>query len=307
MATGRKRSKTLRETSPVLLDSLPPTVTTRKHQRTSEERLPTFVPNPKDSNMPGTASKQLQSQQQRTSASNGSGSSAGFTPQELLERNDQAGSGFQPVDTAKLRATNKRMGTSVFKVMGVPARMVLRGTLITHGISFHESEEYGDKFSIGMVLNDEADKRALQSLNAYVPQVSTEGEEAGWTIKELFKEDSDALFLKCKTNPERTVFQFKSNLPLHPKKQNVNIYQNMALEVYAQLGAYFVPGEDTCGLYVTLQEVNFLAELPPTREMGTQTEAAEESVEDQPAPKKSKQQVGKGWGVRGVENSSKKH
>lgn len=197
-------------------------------------------------------------------------------PRELVNADNV---GFSAQDLAKLRKNpSKTVAVSQLHVGRYVASLLLKGELTTEGIVFTQHEEYGDKYSFGIRLEEEADVQALNDLVQYLDDaIGADEEDVEWTDVLPIKDENGVLYLKCKTNSGQTAFAFTSNLKLHPKKPNSEIFRYMPVEVEVLVGAYFNVRENNRGIYFTIRHVEFKKPTTETREMATQTESAPSS------------------------------
>lgn len=206
-----------------------------------------------------------------------------IAPAHLGEIPDQVA--FSPQNLARIRDEGKkRLAISQLYVGRYTPTLLLRGELTTDGITFHQHEEYGDKYSFGIRLEDPQDAEALNHLVERLDEAVTEDHEGvEWDTKLPFRAEGDVLYLKCKTNPAQTAFAFQSNLKLHPKKPNPEIYQYMPVEVEVLVGAYFGLEDNTRGIYFTVRRIDFKKPVADVRGVGVQTEGGVEA-EDAAGP-----------------------
>lgn len=194
-------------------------------------------------------------------------------PRELLTTDERVG--FSQQDLARVRENPKKtVAVCQLHVGRYVNPLLLKGELTTEGIVLSEHEEYGQKYSFGIRLEEPQDVEALQMLldEKLDDAIAVDEEGIEWDTNPVIKNEGDVLYLKCKTNPNQTGFTFTSNLKLHPKKPNSEIFRYMPIEVEVMVGAYFNLQSNTRGLYFTVRDIQFKKPGVDTHEASTQTE-----------------------------------
>lgn len=183
-----------------------------------------------------------------------------YAPSELIKHPDLV---FHPVDIQKVRndlneGGQREIVARQLKLGRYPARMFLKGTLTTDGITFMESQ-WGDKFSFGMQFDMQEDADALYELageqGPLAQFLASADPDTQYEIKDVLKDE--VLYIKCKTNGEHSKFLFNSNYKLHPKRKNLDIVRWMPVECQVDVGAYVNVVNNTAGLYFTLRDLTF--------------------------------------------------
>lgn len=193
-------------------------------------------------------------------------------PRELTTTDERVA--FSQQDLARVRElAKKELVVSQLHVGRYVTPVLLKGELTTEGIVLSEHEEYGQKYSFGIRLEEPADVEALQWLvgDPIDEAIAEDDEGIEWDTAPVIKNEGDVMYLKCKTNQNQTAFTFTSNYKLHPKKPNPEIYRFMPIEVEVMIGAYYNVKEDKRGLYFTVRDIQF-KKLGDTKEAATQTE-----------------------------------
>jgi hypothetical protein len=189
-----------------------------------------------------------------------------YRPKEILDLDHE----FSRVDLARVRENeHKSVAVSYLHAGRYAARVLLKGELTTDGIVFSTHEEYGDKYSFGLRLEDPEDADALlKLLDCDVPDEEEEG--TVWETRNPFREsDTDVLYLKCKTNAKQDGFAFTSNVKLNPKRPCPEVYRYMPVQVEVLVAAYFNVRENVRGICFTVRHIEFskpTATLAPARE-----------------------------------------
>jgi hypothetical protein len=195
-----------------------------------------------------------------------------FRPKELLDADAE----FARVDLQKVRENeHKSVAVSYLHVGRYAARVLLKGELTTDGITFSSHEEYGDKYSFGLRLEDPEDADALvKLLDRDVPDENEDQTE--WEVRNPFRDsDTDVLYLKCKTNVKQDGFAFTSNLKLNPKKPCPEVYRYMPVQVEVLVGAYFNVRENVRGICFTVRHIEFSKPTPEGRKVATAAEGVD--------------------------------
>lgn len=201
----------------------------------------------------------------------------------LLPRDlGEADAGFAVQDLGKIRDNPKKeVAVSQLHSGAYAAVVTLKGELTTDGIAFSQHEKFGDKYSLGIRLESEEDRAAILGLVDMLDEAIGDDDDVEWETASPYRDDSDVLYLKCKTNRDQSAFAFTSNLKLNPKKGNTEIFRYMPLEVQVMIGAYFNVTQNTRGIYFTIRHIEF-KKPGDTRDASTQTEPAQDVAERAP-------------------------
>lgn len=184
------------------------------------------------------------------------------TPSSALEHTKELA--FQPADVQKAIDKKRAVVISELRSGRFPASIRLSGALTTDGINLIENDEYGAKWSFGLVLNDEADIATLQkwleptTLTTAFTLPATMS-PADIAANDLFKDGT--LYIKCPVNKDARAFAFSTNVKCGPKKPSTELFREMPVDAYVNVMAYLSHGSGDAtpkwGLSLKLKHVDF--------------------------------------------------